>query len=133
MKRRHFLAAAAAAGSTAAAVSAGPLAGHVAHAALPHRRPPSPAAGRGRSSGTHRPRGTLLRVRLSDVPTGWRPKSWRDVPPAPFAVCQTVAGQSLAACRLAAKRHNQEQLRTGVCSWLVVATTDGRFAKGDEA
>jgi hypothetical protein len=75
----------------------------------------------------------LLRVRLSNG-DGWYPKTWRDVPTAPFTVCQTVdVGHSLAACRIAAKQFNQHQLKAGVCSCLIVVATDGRLTQGGEA
>ncbi len=81
-----------------------------------------------------RQRGILLRVRVPDalrVPDGlgWQPRTWRDVPPAPFAVDYRFYGPtSLAECRKLAKQHNQEQLQLGVCSWMIVVATDGRLA-----
>lgn len=104
MQRRSFLATAAA-----------PLG----QAVLNRSRRRSPA-------GTaHRQRGVLMRVR----PIDWQPTSWRDVPPAPFAVDYRFYGPtSLAECRKLAKRHNQEQLRLGVRSWMMVVATDGRLA-----
>jgi hypothetical protein len=109
MQRRQFFLV------TSGALTA-PLAAHVARAKA--SRPARP-----------RCRGTLL---MLTPPAGWQPRSWRDVPPPPFAVVRTVAaagGGSLAACRVIAKAYNLRQIEAPA-TWLLVAATDGRLAEG---
>lgn len=117
MQRRRFLTAA---GSTAAAVSAGPLARHVARAMCPTATP---------AANPRRQRATVL---LVAPPNGWRPQSWRDVPAVaegtPFFVVGTFGSQAIGVCRMAAKAHNRRMMKEGGSTWAIVACTDGRLS-----
>lgn len=79
-------------------------------------------------------RGILMHVRL---PAGYRPTSWRDVPPT-FEVIKLYrpehsslgdCWESLGVCRYIAKRANKAWLRRGADRWLIVIATDGRLAR----